>query len=246
MSLRTLFSIRRSVLALFVLPLLLGGTVFEARAQQNQILRRSKSIFLLPEFSPAQIRQSFGRIAVDTVNIYLKDATLVYKKNGKIMRAYLNNIYGVKFNDSLNYMRVDSALARIVAQKGYNYLLCKTSVDMKRYREEESGGTGMDHFEVEGLNYFEELNQDRRDSDIGLPLQDKYYFSIKGQIIPATEAEFKKVIGDDQKQAFKVLKENRFWSWRDPESLKMLLDFLPDEHGVVAPPSGKTIPSSGK
>ena len=24
-----------------------------------------------------------------------------------------------------------------------------------------------------------------------------------------------------------VLKENRFWSWKDAESLKMLLDFLP-------------------
>ena len=30
-----------------------------------------------------------------------------------------------------------------------------------------------------------------------------------------------------QKQAFKVLMGNRFWSWKDEESLKMLLDFLP-------------------
>lgn len=197
-------------------------------AQQNQQQRRSRSIFAFPEFRVGNVRQSFGRIAKDTVNIYLKDASLVYKKDGKIMRAYVKGIYGVDFGDSLHYVKVDSAMARVVAQKGYNYLLCKTTVNMAKFREEESGGTGLDFFEMSDFKYFAELNQDKRDEDIGLPLQDRYYFSVKGMIIRANENEFKKMIGKDQKQAFKVLMANRFWSWKDPESLKMLLDFLPE------------------
>ncbi len=206
---------------------LLTLAALPAQAQQNQIARRSKSIFVLPEFERAEIRQSFGRKAYDTVNIYLKDASLVYRKKGKVMRAYVKNIYGVKFNDSLNYVRVDSAFARIVAQKGYNQLLCKTTVDMAQYREEETGGKGLDFFEVEGFDYFSELNQDVRDSDKGIPLKDTYYFSVKGMVIAANETEFKKVIGKDQQQTFKVLMANRFWSWRDPKCLTQLLDFLP-------------------
>ena len=60
-----------------------------------------------------------------------------------------------------------------------------------------------------------------------MPLCDTYYFSVKGRIIRANETEFKKVMDPGQKQAFKVLMGNRFWSWKDEESLKMLLDFLP-------------------
>ena len=75
---------------------------------------------------------------------------------------------------------------------------------------------------------FMNLNQDRRDEDMGIPLQDKYYFSAKGFIFPANETAFKKAIKKEQQQPFKVLMENRFWSWKDPESLTMLLDFLPE------------------
>jgi len=217
---------KRYFLLIIALLATLGTSVY---AQQNQQLRRSKSPLLFPEFQVGKVRQSFGRMATDSINIYLKDASLLYKKDGKIMRAYVSGIYGCTFGDTLQYMRVDSAMARVVAQKGYNYLLCKTTVNMKKYREEESGGEALDRFELSDFNYFAELNQDVRDEDIGLPLQDKYYFRIQGVTIPANESEFKKFVSKDQLQAFKVLKENRFWSWRDAESLKMLLDFLPDE-----------------
>ena len=66
-----------------------------------------------------------------------------------------------------------------------------------------------------------------RDDDLGIPLQDKYFFSAKGFIFPANETAFKKAIAPEQQQPFKVLMQNRFWSWKDPESLKMLLEFLP-------------------
>lgn len=212
--------------AFFLLTLFacLNGSVY---AQQNQQLRRSRSIFLFPEFQEATVRQTFNRTLKAKVNIFLKDASLVFIQDKKVMRAYTKNIIGVVFGDTLRYMKVDSVMARVVAQEGYNYLLCKTTVNMSRYREEEQGGSNLDFFEMSDLNYFVELNQDRRDDDLGIPLEDKYYFNVKGYVIPANESAFKKVMDKGQMDAFKVLMGNRFWSWKDPESLKMLFSFLP-------------------
>ena len=204
--------------------LALGHT---ARAQQVQELRRSRSIFLFPEFQDAKIKQSFGRYAKAKANIYLKDGSLMYMEGDKIMRAYTKNIFGVTFGDTLEFVKVDSVMARVVARDGYNALLCLTTVNMARYREEESGGSDLDYFQLENFNVFMTLNEDRRDDDLGIPLQDKYFCSAKGFVFPANETAFKKAISKEQQQPFKVLMENRFWSWKDPESLKMLLDFLP-------------------
>lgn len=214
---------------LFLLIALAFSFAAPANAQQNQQLRRSRSIFLYPEFQKAKIRQSFGRFVEAEANIYLKDASLVYKENGKIMRAYTKGIFGVTFADTAEYVKVDSVMARVVAKKGFNSLLCKTTVNMARYREEESGGSGMDFFEMSDFNVFMNMNDDQRDDDLGIPLQDKYYFSVKGFIVPANESDFKKSMDPTKEAQFKELMKDRFWSWRDPKSLQMLLDFLPEK-----------------
>ena len=126
-------------------------------------------------------------------------------------------------------MKVDSAMAKVVAQKGYNYLLCVTSVNMKRYREETSGSSELPFFEMSDFNVFLQMDGQQREEDTGIPLQDKYYFSVAGKIIAANESEFKKVIDPEQKQAFKVLMANRLWSWSNPDNLVELLDFLPEK-----------------
>lgn len=207
-----------------ILLVLLALNFAAAFSQQNQQLVRTHQIFVFPEFRRATIRQTFNRKLTDTVNIYYKDASLVYKKDGKVMRAYLNGIIGVDF-DSVRYLKVDSAMARVVEQRGYNYLLCKTVVNMTKYKDEIYNGAELDALDMMGT--YIPLNEDKRDEDKGIPLQDIYYFDIKGTIIPANEAAFKKFVSKDQMSAFKVLMANRFWSWKDPESLKMLLDFLP-------------------
>lgn len=212
---------------LMMVMLFLFGFGQTVNAQQNQKLQRSKSIFVFKDFQDASIRQSFGRKVKATANIYLKDASLCYMENGKIMRAYTKGIFGVDFGDSIHYMKVDSAMARVVAQKGYTYLLKKTTVNMPRYREEESGGRGLDFFEMSDFNVFMDMNEDLRDEDLGIPLQDKYYFSVKGRIFNANETAIKDIVIPSKRKEFKALMEDRLWSWKDENSLKMLLDFLP-------------------
>lgn len=215
---------------LLIICLLCSITTF---AQQAREEKRSQTALLFPEYRDAKILQPFGRFVKAKANIWLKDGSLIYldEKTKKPMRAYVQNITGVTFDDTLRYMKVDSVMARVVAQKGYNYLLCNTHVNMPQYKEETYGGKGMDNFTVElpGSETFIALDTQTRDDEKGIPLTDTYYFNIKGTVIPANESQFKNFVSKDQMQAFKVLKENRFWSWKDPESLKMLLDFLPEK-----------------
>lgn len=213
----------------FVILLLALLSALPVSAQQALVMKRSQTPLLYPEFREAKILQPFGRFVTAQANIFLKDGSLVYldDKTGKVMRAYVSNIIGVNFGDSVRYLKVDSVMARVVAEKNYNYLLCNTHVNMKLYREETDGTRGMDFFDMPDTGVFLNLDSQKRNDDNGIPLTDTYYFSIKGTVIKANESEFKKFVSKDQMQAFKVLKENRFWSWKDAESLKMLLDFLP-------------------
>lgn len=192
-----------------------------AMAQQGQVERRSKTLFVFPEFKEAVVQQTFGRSIKAKANIYLGEGTLIYidAKTGKKMRAYLSNIVGVTFDDTIRYMRVDSIMARVVAQRGYNILLRHTYVDKKRLQDERVRDL---NFEMMGF-----VDLEKRDEDQGYPLLDRYYFIIRGEAIPANESAFKRFVSNDQKQAFKVLMGNRFWSWKNLESLMMLFDFLP-------------------
>lgn len=210
----------------YLLLLLLVCFSLTGLAQQNQIVRRSTSVYAYKDFQDAKVLQPFGRYVTAKANIHLKDASLVYLEDGKVLRAYTKNILGVVFNDSIHYMKVDSAMARVIAQKGYNYLLCKTTVNMNRLRAEEADENQSDYLHRPDLGYYIDPDEEARDEDKGYPLQDTYYFSIQGLVIPANESSFKKFVAKDEMQAFKTLMANRFWSWKDQESLTMLMDFL--------------------
>jgi len=216
--------LRKSFLAL----LLLAGTL-AASAQQNTELRRSKDIFEFPEFQLAKVQQPFSRFVKDSVNIFLKDASLCYLRKGKVYKADLTHILGVQF-DSVAYRKVNDRMGRIVQTQGPNSLVCVTTVNMKQYKSETHGGENMPYFEIApdaGSNLFIDLDRgEQRDEDLGLPLMNTYYFVIKGEVVPATETKIKKFVRSDMKMAFKNLMADRFWSWKDEHDLSTLLMYF--------------------
>ena len=215
----------------FFLPLLMLLVVSTtAMAQQTQELRRSQSALYFPEFKDAKILQPFGRFIKAKANFLLKNGALCYMEDGKIMQAYTNNILGVEI-DTLKFLKVDTEqMGRIIATKGYNHLLCVTKADMKKYKSETEGGENLPYLELTDVGGFYEIDSDAmsREYDKGIPLEDKYYFYIKGVVIPAAESKFKKYVRPEMKRAFKNLMGDRWWSWKDPECLKQLLPYIPE------------------
>lgn len=197
-----------------------------ALAQQNQELRRNRTPFLFPEFRPAKVMQTFGRhIEVEKANIAINNGSFVYLQGDSVLTPRNNSILGVQFDSTYIYMRVDGmVMGRVLASENYNNLLCVTAVDRDLLTEETNRTTAMAFLSMESAHF---ADYDRFERDEGYPLCDTYYFSIKGLVIPAIERLVKKQIAPDKKQEFKKLMDDRWWSWRDPESLARLLPLFP-------------------
>lgn len=217
---------------LFLICLCLFSTM---DAQQARELKRSKTVFEYPEFKVAKINQSFGRFVKDTVNIFLKDASLCFRRGDKVYKAYTDQIIGLEL-DSVKYRKVGSQMGRVVMQYGINMLLCVTTVDMDLLREETYGAEAVGFFDIDipgangvNVNNFMDLSGHKYEEDEGYPLKNEYYFLIKGEPVPANETQIKKYVRSDMKTAFKNLMADRFWSWKDPKSLSQILIYLPEK-----------------
>ena len=209
--------------------LLFVSLSFSGFAQQQAIEKRTQEIFAFKEFKDAKVLQPFGRFTRAKANILLKNSTLCFMDGKTVKEAYVQNVLGVEF-DSVKYMKLRNSnqMGLVVAQKGYNYLLCVTTIDDKKLKDETEGGTNLPFFEITDAGAFFEIDGQAFTFKQGYPLKDKYYFSIKGELIPANETAFKKYVRPEMKKAFKNLMADHFWSWNDAKSLTQLFTYLPD------------------
>lgn len=203
-------------------------------AQQSQEEKRSNSQLVFSDFQDAKINQTFNRFIRAKVNIMYRNGALCFvdETDGKVKQAFAKNIISVDF-DSVRYMKVDTvAMGRVVAQQGYNTLLCLTTIDMARYKELTTGGTDLPFFEIDmaglGMSQFMDLSGAEQQANKGYPLKDEFFFNLKGKIIPAKEKFVKRNVRSDMKTAFKNLMADRWWSWKDEKSLAKLLMYFPE------------------
>ena len=214
----------------FTLILLLFLSLVQtSMGQQSQELQRSATPTLYAEFQDAKVVQSFGRFVKAKANIFLKNASLLFIQDNQILEANLQPVISVLFGND-RYVKVnDTQLGLLIMQQGYNQLIRVTTVDMDKYAAENGGGEDLPYLDMNGIGgMFLEIDCDsqRREIDKGFPLQHKYYFNIRGKIIPANESQFKKFVRPEMKKAFKEKMNDKFWSWRDEASLCQLFAFL--------------------
>ena len=216
-------SLRFTLLAWLVTVML-----WPAAAQQQVETRRTKSVFANPEFVEAKVLQPFGRSVKAKANILLKNSTLCFMRGDTILEAYVANVLGVEF-DSIHYMKVnDKQMARVVAEKDYCFLLCVTTINMSQVARECAGSENVlsDIGDGQLAARFAEAMSTDYSMKNGFPLQDKYYFNIRGQIIPANQTAFKPFVKPEMKNAFKRLMNDKWWSWKDPASLAQLFTYI--------------------
>ncbi|MBR3284452.1 MAG: hypothetical protein IKI60_03960 [Alloprevotella sp.] len=203
--------------------LLLPAAVF---SQQQQIQRRSVSLYERPSYERARIVQYFGREVKEDVNIYLKDASLCFIRDGLVYRANVDKVLGVKFHDA-EYKNVNGQFGQIVAEKNNAQLIRVTTIDMARYEAEFRGDENTEYLEIPDIGVYMKLHEEAvRNEDKGYPLKEAYYFYVKGKFVPAVESKLKKIIKTEKKKEFRKLMGEKYWSLKDFECLKELLDFF--------------------
>lgn len=196
------------------------------RAQQAQVERRTKIPFAYKDFKDGKIEFAFGKDKVYKANVFLKDASLLYKTD-TIMKANLFGVITVDFGDAV-YRNTGGRLGLIMGQKGDVLLTRVTTIDTRQMTEDARSGKNSTFLDLPELNVFIDTNADYWAEGEGTswPLKDEYFFVVKGKAIPAAEKIVKKSIRADKKADFKELMKNRKWSWKDAESLKVLLDYF--------------------
>lgn len=212
----------------FLVLLALLSVAFRAEAQQQVEHLRSMTPCVFPEFREAKVLQTFGRSVTAKVNIFLKNSALLFLDGDVVKQAYTKNIIGVDF-DSVKYLKVDSVMGEVLASRKYNHLVRVTTIDMAKLKAETQGGDNLPFLEIGGTtttSFFEIDGQ--MFAEKGFPLKEKYYFLVKGEVVPASESKFKGHVRPEMLTAFRNLMNDRFWSWNDAESLKRLMEYLPD------------------
>lgn len=196
-------------------------------AQQVQVERFSKTPYVFNDFRDAKIKFAFGGKGTAKANIFLRDASLIFLKNDKKMKANLLNVIEVAFGDTV-YRKAGEQLGRVIAEKNGNYLVEITTVDMEAMRESERRNENTSFLDLPEFNIFIETDGDYYGNTIEpkFPLKAVYYFLKGGVPFKASESEFKKHLRKEKKKEFKELMKDRYWSWKDAESLKRLLDYF--------------------
>ncbi len=214
---------KKTILFLFALLWVSGATM----AQQAQVERRSKIPFAYKDFKDGNIEFAFGKDKIYKANIFLKDASLLYKNDTTVMKANLFGVISVDFGDAL-YRKTGDCMGKVIEQKGEVFLTVVTTIDTDRMREDARSGRNSTFLDLPEFNLFIDTNADYWAEGEGSswPLKDEYFFVVKGEAIPAAEKIVKKSIRADKRNDFKELMKNRKWSWKDANSLKVLVDYF--------------------
>ena len=214
---------KKTILFLSALLWVSGATM----AQQAQVERRSKIPFAYKDFKDGNIKFAFGKDKIYKANIFLKDASLLYKNDTTVMKANLFGVISVDFGDAL-YRKTGDRMGKVIEQKGEVFLTVVTTIDTDRMREDARSGRNSTFLDLPEFNLFIDTNADYWAEGEGSswPLKDEYFFVVKGEAIPAAEKIVKKSIRADKRNDFKELMKNRKWSWKDANSLKVLVDYF--------------------
>ena len=214
---------KKTILFLFALLWVSGATM----AQQAQVERRSKIPCAYKDFKDGNIEFAFGKDKIYKANIFLKDASLLYKNDTTVMKANLFGVISVDFGDAL-YRKTGDRMGKVIEQKGEVFLTVVTTIDTDRMREDARSGRNSTFLDLPEFNLFIDTNADYWAEGEGSswPLKDEYFFVVKGEAIPAAEKIVKKSIRADKRNDFKELMKNRKWSWKDANSLKVLVDYF--------------------
>lgn len=214
---------KKTILFLFAL-LWVSGAIM---AQQAQVERRSKIPFAYKDFKDGNIELAFGKDKIYKANIFLKDASLLYKNDTTVMKANLFGVISVDFGDAL-YRKTGDRMGKVIEQKGEVFLTVVTTIDTDRMREDARSGRNSTFLDLPEFNLFIDTNADYWAEGEGSswPLKDEYFFVVKGEAIPAAEKIVKKSIRADKRNDFRELMKNRKWSWKDANSLKVLVDYF--------------------
>ena len=135
-----------------------------------------------------------------------------YSKQGKMLRAAASNDFGFVGEE------VVADMAALNSESGAAYGASANSMSTMKLSSVDGGGP------TASTNHMN-LKNSKEDGKI-IPLEKEYYLVTNGQVYPATKKELELFLTPDKKAGMKAfLKQNKI-SWKSPESLLKVIDYI--------------------
>lgn len=203
--------------------LLINAMFFFIVTYSQEAGSKSRRTTVCPQFIPATITLESGKTVKERfANVFMKNGTLLYKRNGFNMQADMGRVKRVDFADR-TYLKVDTMLAYVVDTVGNNKLLCSTVIDLNSYKTEL-----LNNRQITNLELGSHVNISTMDlSDTNeYPLINIYYFDIAGKIIKVHERNVMRAIPKNKRREFTNIILSDGFSWTDKEWLMRLLEMI--------------------
>ena len=209
---------RLNAIILFVL-----GVCFTAAAQDN-----THNLTLYKEFKPGIIHMKGGReLKNPLLNIFLKDAALLYKSGSATKEANMNNVIGVDFDDR-KYVNIQGELAYLVDSVGPNRLYCSTLIDVEAYKTLQKNNVNISNLSLGDQISYSTIELEQQEG-IQLPIINHFYYLYQGKLIKVHEREISRLLPKDKKRLYKTVISGDKFSWVDAQSLIRLLKAITEE-----------------
>ena len=185
------------------------------------------------EFRPAVIHLSSGRdIKNQFTNIFLKNASLLFKQGVNTMEANMETIAGVDFDDH-KYVKIEKMLACQLDTVGQNALYCATVIDIPAYEQMLRNNVNLTNFSLFDASTSDQMSYTSIDlqDDVQMPLVNHYFFRLNGKFVKAHDRELSRMLSKEQKRRMKTIMATDSFSWVDRDSLVRLLKAISSVQG---------------
>jgi len=154
-------------------------------------------------------------------NIFLKNASLLFKRGDATMEANMDPIVSVDF-DTLHYVKIDNMLALEVDSVGANKLYCAVLIDLDSYK-----AMLRNNVNISSLSLGDQISYTTIDltppEGMQLPLVRHYFYLYNGEIFKVHEREITRRMPKEKKRMFRTIIGMSDFSWSEDNSLMKLL-----------------------
>ena len=205
-----------------ILLILSALTTMAIAASAQIIAERSENVTLFPTYRPARILLTSGKVNfIRDCNIFMKNSTLIYKSNGKVMEANMNVVKTMEI-DGRKFINLHNQLAELIDTVEQNKLVSVKTIDVETMQHEFMNTSDFTNIDVGDM-----LSYSRTDGDTqsGYPVLETYYFILNGKQILCQERNVKAAVGKKKQDVYDNI-TRQFFSWSDREDLMRLLTAL--------------------
>lgn len=186
----------------------------------------SKITTVYNDFMPALVVKTSGDTIKMKANIFLKNASLVYKSGVFTMEADLQDIKEVIFADR-HYVAVDSMLATVIDTVKGNQLLEATVIDVQAWIGKMKNAQMVSNLQMfTGDNVTVNRIDLSTEEDRLYPLVKRYIYRYEGKYILVKDRILSREIPKEKRSVLRTITHSDEFDWSDEKWLVRLLRYI--------------------